>query len=44
LSPFLNGTKVDFRRSIMRLLANSWAAKASSLFRNNHQEIWGSQI
>ena len=30
--PFLNGVNVDFRRSVMRLLASSWAANASSQF------------
>ena len=29
---FLNGVKVDFRLLVMRLLANSCAANASSLF------------
>src|ERR1700679_2942135 len=35
LSPFLNGVNVDVRRSAMRLLASSWAAKASSRLRIN---------
>ena len=33
-SSFLNGVKVDFRLSVMRLLASSCAANASSLFRS----------
>ena len=32
LSPFLNGIKVDFRRSAMCVLASSCAASASSQF------------
>ena len=32
LSPFLNGVKVDFHRSIIRVRASSCAARASSLF------------
>ena len=32
LSPFLNGLKVDFRRSAMRVLASSCAASASSRY------------
>jgi len=32
LSPFLNGIKVNFCRSVMRVLASSCAASASSQF------------
>jgi len=32
LSPFLNGIKVDFHRSAMRVVASSCAASASSRF------------
>ena len=35
MSPFLNGTKVDFRLSAIQLLASSCKAKASSLFCNS---------